>query len=265
MLALPPALHPRTAEQVQTWAADPSVVGVVWVGSRSRGYGDSYSDDDLEVYLAPEAFARVDPLDSYVMEPAPEADPPRLIFDAQLTSLAKLHAKHGTARDLDHWPYERAQLLFDRTGALGPALLHAATMDPGFRRARIQHGALDLALAIGRAKKTYLRGFRAGTSLLVGRGAKALARVVFALEDRWVPLDHWLEPELRTLRDPDTIAPLLVEAVANGRYEPLVEALERLEPRLASDGFPAGPGRARFFSELMHPDRARERAIHGLD
>ena len=52
-------LHPRTRERLADWRADPEVRGVLWVGSRSRGYGDAMSDDDLEILLTPEAHARI--------------------------------------------------------------------------------------------------------------------------------------------------------------------------------------------------------------
>lgn len=264
MPSLPDTLHLRTRERVAAWAADPDVLGVVWVGSRSRGHGDATSDDDLEVLLAPEAFARLAPDDTYVMEPEPGVEPPRLVYDAQLTSLEALTAKAASPRDLDHWPYERSPVLFDRDGRVAAAVRAAAEMAEPFRSARIRHGALDTALAIARARKTRTRGFPAASALLVARGAKALSRVIFALESRWVPLDHWLEPELRTLADPMGVSPLLVEALVGCRYEPLQEALERLQPSLEGEGFPAA-SRAKFFAEMMHPARAAERAIHGLN
>lgn len=265
MLTLPGTLHPRTRERVTAWAADPDVLGVVWVGSKSRGHGDAMSDDDLEVLLTPEAFARLAPIDSYEVERDPEADPPKLVYDAQLNTLEVLQAKAGSPRDLDHWPYERSPVLFDRDGRVSAAVSAAAAMDPSFRRARLLHGALDTVLAIARAKKTDVRGFRAASCMLVARGAKALSRVLFALEDRWVPLDHWLEPELRTLADPLGIGPLLVEALTTGRHEPLQAAIERLQPTLGREGFPPAAERMTFFSEIMHASRAAERAIHGLN
>ncbi|MDB5098133.1 MAG: hypothetical protein JWM80_2554 [Cyanobacteria bacterium RYN_339] len=253
--------YPETLERVAAWRADPEVEAIVWIGSRSRGLAGDDADDDLEVYLAPAAFALVDPLDSFVMEPAPGSDPPRLIYDAQLTTLAQLQAKAASSSDPDHWTYERAQVLFDRTGVVTEAAKQAAVMAPAFRRARIQHGTLDALIAVNRIKKSQRRGNEASTRMLVARAVKALSRVVFALEGRWVPLDHWLEPELRTLGGE---APLLLEGLLGSCYQPLQEALERLTPRLADEGFPA-TDRARFGAELRHPARAAERAIHGLD
>ena len=88
--------------------------------------------------------------------------------------------------------------------------------------------------------------------------------MIFALEWRWVPLDHWWEAELRTLDDPAAVGPLLVEALVESTPAPLQEALARLEDRLYAEGVPHPAGRRDLFLELIHPSQAEERAIHGL-
>lgn len=265
MLQLPEGLYPRTRERVAEWAADPDVVGVLWVGSKARGHGDAYSDDDLEVFLTPEACARIDPADAFVMEADPVAQPPRLIFDAHRTSLEAMEAKLHSPFDIHHWPFEMAPVLFDRDGRVAKAVRAAAVMPVAFRQARLLHGALDVALAIARARKTELRGLKAASRLLVARGAKALVRVLFALEGRWAPLDHWLEPELASLGDPAGAVPFLLEALLQGQPEALQEALTRLQPLLEAEGCPTASGYGRLQAQLMHPERAAERAVHGLD
>ena len=79
-----------------------------------------------------------------------------------------------------------------------------------------------------------------------------------------MPLDHWLEAELKTLDDPQGTGHAIVEALVIGTPRPLVEALNALEDRLASEGVPRPAGRRDLFLELIHPSAASERAIHGL-
>jgi hypothetical protein len=167
--------------------------------------------------------------------------------------------------DLDHWPYERARVLFDRHGDVAPAVAAAGRMDPGFRVARLRHGVLDTWIAMRRARKSRDRRYPVAVRALVARGCRALARVVFALEHRWVPLDHWLEAELRTLADPSGVTPRLQEAWLAGHPEALDAALTGLAATLEAEGVPAGiePIRALFF-ELIHRSNAAERAVHGI-
>jgi len=257
-------IFPATETQVSRWSEQPEVLGVVLVGSKSHAHADELSDDDLEVLLTDEAFSRLAPKDCLELLIEGEGEARKLIYDAQLTTLTDLRRKAGSPFDLDHWPYRGAKVLFDRDGQVTAAVEAAARMDPDFRARRLQHATIDAWVAVYRADRTLRRGFEGAAHLLVARGARALARVAFALEWRWVPLDHWLEAELRTLQDPDQAGPAIVEALVNGTPALLKDALTRLEDRLYSEGVPRSAGRRDLFLELIHPTRAEERAIHGL-
>jgi hypothetical protein len=257
-------IFPETAARLEEWKANPEVLGVLLVGSKSRGHGDERSDDDLEVLLTEGAFAKISPADCCDEKIVGEGKDRRMIYDAQITTLEDIRRKGDSPFDLDRWPYEKAGILFDRTGEVAQAVARAGRMDPEFRRLRLLHATIDTAFAPYRAKKTRERGAEGAVRILIARGAMALARVIFALESRWVPLHHWLEAELRTLEDADKAGPLLIDAVVNARPEALTEALARLEDRLFEAGVPRRAGLNALFFELIHPARAAERAIHGL-
>ena len=258
-------IFPETVARLAAWQAQPDVLGVLLVGSKSRGHADSLSDDDLEVLLTPQSLARLAPAACSELRVEGSASDRRIIYDAEYTSLEDLQRKRHSALDLDHWPYEKARVLFDRDGQTGEAVAAAGRMDPDFRRLRLQHATIDSSIASSRARKSLRRGYEAAGRLLVARGAKALARLVFALEWRWAPMDHWLEPELRTLADPAQAGPALLEALRTGRPEPLTSALGALEDRLYGEGVARPAGRRDLFMELIHPARAQERAVHGLN
>lgn len=253
---------PETAARVRAWAADPEVLGVLLVGSKSRGHQDQRSDDDLEVLLTDEAFGRNPPARCHEMKVEGEGASRRLLYDAQLTSLTDLERKRDSWLDLDHWPYERARVLFARDPRVARAVEAAGRMDPEFHRLRLLHATVDAWTAPRRAVKTRERGFDAAVALLVERGARALARVLFALEWRWVPLDHWIEREVATLVDEARAGELLLAALRERRPEPLIEALDRLEDRLAAEGVARPAERVALFLELIHASRAEERARH---
>lgn len=257
-------VFPQTARRLEEWKSDPKVLGVLLVGSKSRGYGDELSDDDLEVILTDESHSRLSPAATIEFLFVGEGESRRTVFDAYYTSLSDLRSKAASARDLDHWPYEAARVLFDRDGRVGAAVEAAAKMAPEFRRARLLHGTVDAGVAFRRASKTSGRGMEGAGRLIVSRGARALVRVVFALEWRWAPLDHWLEPALRGLPNGGRFADRLGEALLSGSSRPLAEELEELEERLHAEGVPRTPDRLTLFLELIHPSRAEERALHGL-
>jgi hypothetical protein len=257
-------IFPATAARLEAWKAQPGVLGVLLVGSKSRAHNDDLSDDDLEVLLSDEAFAQLAPADCGEVFIEGEGAARTLIYDVQYTSLASLERKRFSPYDLDHWPYERAQVLFDHDGRVSAAVGAAGKMDAAFRQTRLLHATVDAWVAPRRAMKTLRRGADCAGRMIISRGAKALARVLFALEWRWVPLDHWLEAELRTLDDPTQAGALLCTAVSTGDPAPLEQALNQLEDRLFAEGVPRANERRALFYELLHPSRAEERAIHGL-
>lgn len=263
--AVPAEIFPATAERLTEWEADPEVLGVLLVGSKSVGHQDERSDDDLEVLLTDEGFDRLAPADCHTMRIEGEGSMRQIVYDAQLTSLSALEKKPSSSFDLDHWPYERARVLFARDPQRVEAAVKAAgAMTPEFRAARLAHGTIDAWVSAHRAGKTLERGFQAAATLLVARSAKALVRVLFALESRWAPLDHWLERELETLDDPLRVGPRIVAALKERRPTPLLEALTSLENRLASEGVARATERRGLFLELIHAGRADERGRHAL-
>jgi hypothetical protein len=257
-------LFPQTTERVARWAEQPEVLGILLVGSRSPGHADALSDDDLEVLLTGEAHARLSPAECSEVLIEGEGETRRLIYDAQYTTLTDLQRKASSSIDLDRWPYERAGVLFDRDGQVAKAVEAAGRMDADFRHKRLLHATIDTWIPPRRAARTLKRGFEGASRLLVARGVRALCRLVFALEWRWVPLDHWHEAETRTLDDPEQVAPLIIQALTTGDPTLITEGLDRLEERLASEGVPRPKERANLFFELIHPSRAEERATHGL-
>jgi len=257
-------MFPQTEERIARWTEQPEVLGVLLVGSRSRGHADVLSDDDLEVLLTDEAHARLAPSECSDLLIEGEGDSRRLIYDAEYVPLSDLQRKSSSPIDLDRWPYERAVVLLDRDGSVQAAVEAAGRMDPDFRHKRLLHATIDAWIAPRRAAKTQKRGFEGASRLLIARGARAMCRILFALEWRWVPLDHWVEAEMRTLDDPEKVAPLVIQSLTTGDPAHLSEALDRLEERLAAEGVPRPKERVNLFFELIHPDRADERVIHGL-
>ncbi|HST05919.1 MAG TPA: DUF4037 domain-containing protein, partial [Chloroflexia bacterium] len=230
----------------------------------SRGHADELSDDDLEVIITDEAANLIKPADCSEVLIEGEADTRKLIYDAQYLSLSGLQDKLPSSMDLDHWPYERAKVLLSRDEQLGRLVASLGAMPADFRTKRLIHSSIDAWIPPYRANKCLKRGQTASAGLLVTRGARALSRLVFALEWRWVPLDHWLEPELRTLQDEAHVGPLIIDALNTGDPKPVQEGLAALEEALVAAGVPGPQERRDLFMELVHPSRARERAIHGL-
>jgi hypothetical protein len=257
-------IFPETAERIEEWKSRPEVVGVLLVGSKSRDLADATSDDDLEVYLTEEGFAEIPPAECGDVKIEGEGKSRRIIYDAQYLPLSDLERKATSPIDLDRWPYEKAAVLFDRDGKLAPAVREAGWMDSPFRHLRLLHATVDAWVTPFLIAKARRHGAELAVPLLLSRGVTALARILFALEYRWVPLFHWLEREIETLEDPAAAGSCLLDALRTMSVEPLEEGLNRLEELLAAESIPRPEGRHALFYEVVHPSRVEERAIHGL-
>ena len=123
----------------------------------------------------------------------------------------------------------------------------------------------DTALAImARAAEGSLRdGISALDQVVAAMGTRVEERDVteiLGLIEREV-----LRDTARAITSGDTEAVLrIVDALVRGDPAPLEAALNGLEDRLANEDVPRPAGRLALFYELLHSERATERAIHGL-
>ena len=256
------ALRPATQDRLNAWINDPSVKAVVLVGSRSRKFDIDTSDDDLLIVLTDSAFeARSASECTEALKAGSQG-----VYDATYTSVSAMAEMARSPRDVDHEHFERAITLFDRCNDVRPLISRLADMPESFRRLRLLHGILDTWGAARRARKAARRGIPyTAISLVLAYGAQALARVLFALEWRWVPIAHWIVEETRTLRDPTGAAQNLLEALDSPLHSgPLETALRKIEPQLVSVGLTLPIDYASLAANLFHPRQAVERRVHGI-
>jgi hypothetical protein len=231
----------------------------VLLGSKSRGYADLLSDDDVEVFVSDEAYVQQPP--HLCVEQIYDQDQ-RLQSDIRYTTLALALAKIISPSDADHWPYEHAQIL-SGSNRVRQVVESLGQMDEDFRRKRVCYAATSLTIALGKTGKALQRGYEISAMLSLVRATKACSRVLFALERRWCPPDHWLEKEILTLKDAAQTGPLLLQAIKERCPEPLREALLRLE-KTFPDEIPGRGQRASLYSTIMHPAAWQDRSIHML-
>ncbi|GCE22239.1 hypothetical protein [Dictyobacter kobayashii] len=252
-------LFPETAQFIHSLQKNENVLGILLVGSKSQGHDDSDSDDDLEVVVTETLHNLVPRIEQY-HDPVTH----KLRYDIRYTTLSALKQKVVSPLDTEHWPYEHASVLYDaQDGLIRDLCTAVAEMDASFRTLRIRYAAVSTTVAIGKACKALQRGYKTSSQLVVSRGAIMLARLLFALEWRWKPTDHWLEPELLTLKDPAQASLLLLEAVRSSSPYALREAMNRLENTFLQE-VPNREERAHLYGQIMHFSHASQREIHTL-
>src|SRR5688572_18630021 len=127
----------RAAELIEPYTREPWVRGIYLVGSASRPFRDQISDYDFEVAVDDDAFARASDDERHVfsIEPGP---PPRVDYEFLLRPWSELEGLVASNRDVDHYPFEHARVLYDPEGALAPLLARIAALPDAVRETRLR-------------------------------------------------------------------------------------------------------------------------------
>lgn len=257
-------LFPTTIELIAALTRADGVDAVMVRGSASYHLADDMSDDDVVVVVDLLAEVPFEIRPRRLVLTVPDGPGTRVVCDTTVQSVASLRRLRQSNSDTDRWPFEQTRVIHARDRRAKSAVGQLASMDPAFRELRIRHGFLDVVLAADRARTCEARGQVVENRLILSRGTRALSRVLFALEWRWVPLDQWLTFGLSTLHDRADCSQLVADVLQELSWRPLLEAERRLRPVL-QDLLPSlAWDRPSLWSALRGPGAREQRSTHGL-
>ena len=257
-------LFPATIELIAALTRADGVNAVMVRGSASFHLADNKSDDDVVVVVVPRPGVPFELRPRRLVLTVPGGPGTRVVCDTTVQSVASLQRLRQSTSDTDRWPFEQARIIHARDRRAASAVAQLASMNAAFRSLRIRHGLLDVVLAANRARTCEARGQVVESRLILSRGARALSRVLFALEWRWVPLDQWLTFGLSTLHDRADCSQLVADVLQELSWRPLLEAERRLRPVL-QELLPSQVwDRPSLWSVLREPGAREQRYTHGL-
>jgi hypothetical protein len=218
----------RALRLVEPYTHHAWVRGVYLVGSASRPFRDAVSDYDFEIAVDDVAYGRLTAAEKHIFAMDPEV-PTRVDYEFYLRPWSELEALRTSTRDLDHYPFQHASILFDRDGDLAPLLAHIAELPAAVRAVRCRVHYLEVLAAKGRSAKCAERGERLNARLVAADGVAALARLLFLLHGSWPAMRHWTSHELR-IAGVDRAVVERMTAALEGDVAPLLEtAREQLD------------------------------------
>ena len=251
--------EPRARAWLEAESARPDTLGILLVGSRATGWGAADSDYDAFVYVAPGRYRATEARDTLVWLEAEGEFPARVVGDFSIFSPEHLDLHERSPLDIDHWPYQDAILLFDRTGSLEDRRLRIAAFPEVGWKERAIDKYLILAGAYSCAMKSDLTGLDAQRQLNIFRGVLAGVSLWFTLQRRWAPPYKWLVPEIERLAmRPDTRG-VVEGALLNPSMDTLTHLRDHLKSEMKYAGIAEMASRETLleaFAATFHPERA---------
>jgi hypothetical protein len=194
----------RARQLAEKYVGARGVLGVYLVGSASRPFRDATSDYDIEVAVADEAYDAIPVSERhvFVIDPGP---PRRVDHEFYLRPWSELESLATSTRDLDHYPFGHAAILFDPEGRLASLFARLASLSDEIRETRTRVHYLGFLFGASRAFKCLDRGDTLNTRLVVDEAIQSLVKFLFVSRGLWPSMKHWSKQELRAAGAPDDI------------------------------------------------------------
>jgi hypothetical protein len=231
--------------------ARPENLGLLLVGSRALGWASPQADYDLLILVTPEHLRSLPPEKAQVFLYAEGEFPKRMTGDFSYVSEVTFGEHLASPLDIDHWLYQDAVVLSDRTGRLPGWCARLGTLPEPERRERAIQKYLQMAIALSDATADDVRGFDVDRQMNLFRGVLAGLHLWFALRGRWAPPFKWWSREVVRLEmRPDTRG-ILESAVLNPTIDTVIPLREHLKEEMRHSGITEVNDLVRAFIERL--------------
>lgn len=173
------------------YCAESSDLAAIQVGSTAKGYDDESSDVDLKVIVTEEKYVDIEKNFQTFLH----TDRYDLIFK----TIARLRKTVNSEIDEDHWNYQDAIVLLDKTGRVDRILKNIVQYDSGSREARLKRFYLAYwnntlgSYSCLRHKNVW------GSKIYAAQAVHELIRLLLSINYRWSPRLQWAFRELPLL------------------------------------------------------------------
>ena len=242
--------------------ARPENLGLLLVGSRALGWASPQADYDLLILVTPEHLQSLHPEQAQVFLYAEGEFPKRMTGDFSYVSEVTFGEHLASPLDIDHWLYQDAVVLSDRTGRLPGWCARLGTLPEPERRERAIQKYLQMAIALSYATDDDVRGFGVDRQMNLFRSVLAGLHLWFALRGRWAPPFKWWSREVERLEmRPDTRG-ILEAAVLNTAIDTAIPLREHLKEEMRHAGITEVNDLVRAFIERLGIDSREDQYRH---
>jgi predicted nucleotidyltransferase len=176
---------------LDTYTADETVLGIIQIGSIVKCYDDEYSDVDLVLVVTEDKYAT---LEKNFQKTVHTEE-----YDLKFTTVDMLRDVKNSKSDEDHWDFQKAIVLLDKTNSLEEELREIVSYDTGSRLERLKRYYLGYWENTLNSLSCLEHNNRATARIYAAIAIQELIRLLFNLNRKWAPRTQWAFKEISFL------------------------------------------------------------------
>ena len=207
----------RIDKIIEKYGQNDTILGVILIGSRGKGYQTNNSDIDLELVVTEQKFIELRDKGQHYIHTEN--------YDIIYKSLKELEKCKKSDIDQDHWEYKNCPIISDRTGKLSLLISEIGIYDYSRRLERLKKYYYEFwfeitgAISCLRSKNMFCRRIHASQAV------KSFLSLIYNINNEWTPRLKWILKELPLL---EKKPPDLEEKIYSVVSEPTEAKLKEL-------------------------------------
>jgi len=234
------------------------VVGIVLAGSATKGYFDDYSDHDYQVIVTDDYYSELDE-DSKVIHIDDEKS--EFLF----LPVSDYYRKIDSCANIDHWPYETSQIIYDNDGKLEDATIQIITMDSEERESKLKLFYFEFIFYATRIDKLIKRNSEFNCLMTMAAMNRSVVNLLFVLKGSWSSNIYWSEQNLNEL-DIEKYHPLIklmLSILKEPQKNKTEDLINRIDKLLLGEGFEFQFNKLDLIAEVVSPKFRNVRERYG--
>ncbi|MCK4259496.1 MAG: hypothetical protein KAX49_10995 [Halanaerobiales bacterium] len=234
------------------------VLGIVLVGSASKSYTDLLSDYDLEVIVTDSYYDTLDDDQKFY-----EIEEEKLEF--LILPESDFLAKIDASQDVEHWPYETFQIIYDTNDYLEEKLIEIISIKPEIREKRLKLHYFEFLFCAQRIERTLMRGNEFNVLMVSAKMNMALIKLLFLLNYRWPPLLHWAMENLEEIDGiPQQLKSMMLESLRKPNAKLAKNLIREVDELLLLSGIEFQFVKTQITTEISSPEFRLIRDKYGV-
>ena len=220
------------------------VFGVVLVGSSSHFYKDSNSDFDVEVIVDDDYYETIKDKKLLIRNSDTK-------LEILILSYSNFLSKIDSSLSINHWPYEKGIVLYDRNGQFKTIIEKIVSVDLNELSKRLKLSYFELLLLCSKIERIKNTGEFLNLKLASAQIGVIASKLLFLMHKKWPPIIYWTSQNMLYLEDVDSEFKLLIMEVLNKPTISNVNLLiNAIESELLSCGFDFWCDKEKVISEI---------------